>query len=73
VPSLIDQAGYFYRFEDMPAFLAQVRLDQLEWRAQIEVVLAAGLMPTHLESKWALRSSKMDEESSRKSFWHPLS
>jgi chitin disaccharide deacetylase len=51
VPSLIDQAGYFYRFEEMPAFLAQVRLDQLEleWRAQIEAVLAAGLTPTHLD------------------------
>ncbi len=51
VPSLIDQAGYFYRFEDMPAFLAEVRLDQLEleWRAQIEAVLAAGLTPTHLD------------------------
>ena len=51
VPSLIDQAGYFYRFEDMPAFLARVRLDQLEreWRAQIETVLAAGLTPTHLD------------------------
>ena len=44
VPSLIDKAGYFYNFEHMPEFLAQVRLDQLEmeFRAQIEVVLAAG-------------------------------
>ena len=35
----------------MPAFLAQVRLDQLEmeFRAQIEAVLAAGLTPTHLD------------------------
>jgi predicted glycoside hydrolase/deacetylase ChbG (UPF0249 family) len=51
VPSLIDRAGYFYRFEDMPAFLAQVRLAQLEleWRTQIEAVLAAGLIPTHLD------------------------
>ena len=51
VPSLIDQAGYFHRFEAMPALLAQVRLDQLEleWRAQIEAVLAAGLTPTHLD------------------------
>ena len=51
VPSLIDKAGYFYRFEQMPNFLAQVRLDQLEieWRAQIEAVLAAGLTPTHLD------------------------
>jgi predicted glycoside hydrolase/deacetylase ChbG (UPF0249 family) len=58
VPSLIDQAGYFYTFEHMPEFLAQVRLDQLEmeFRAQIEAVLAAGLQPTHLD--WhALRIS----------------
>jgi predicted glycoside hydrolase/deacetylase ChbG (UPF0249 family) len=35
----------------MPEFLAQVNLDQLEleFRAQIEVVLAAGLQPTHLD------------------------
>jgi len=51
VPSLIDQAGYFYNFEHMPEFLAQVRLDQLEmeFRGQIETVLAAGLKPTHLD------------------------
>jgi len=51
VPSLIDKAGYFYKFEQMPNFLAQVRLDQLEieWRAQIEAVLAVGLTPTHLD------------------------
>jgi chitin disaccharide deacetylase len=51
VPSLIDTAGYFYNFEHMPAFLAQVKLDQLEieFRAQIEAVLAAGLTPTHLD------------------------
>jgi predicted glycoside hydrolase/deacetylase ChbG (UPF0249 family) len=50
-PSLINQAGYFYNFEHMPEFLAQVRLDQLEleFRAQIEVVLTAGLKPTHLD------------------------
>jgi predicted glycoside hydrolase/deacetylase ChbG (UPF0249 family) len=51
VPSLIDQAGYFYSFEHMPGFLAQVRLGELEmeFRAQIEAVLAAGLTPTHLD------------------------
>ena len=51
VPSLIDKAGYFYNFEHMSEFLAQVRLDQLEmeFRAQIEAVLAAGLKPTHLD------------------------
>jgi hypothetical protein len=51
VPSLINKAGYFHNFEHMPEFLAQVSLDQLEmeFRAQIEVVLAAGLKPTHLD------------------------
>ena len=51
VPSLIYEAGYFYNFERMPEFLAQVRFDQLEmeFRAQIEIVLAAGLKPTHLD------------------------
>ena len=56
VPSLLDkglpgQARYFYDFEHMPEFMAQVTLDQLEmeFRAQIEVVLAAGLWPTHLD------------------------
>jgi predicted glycoside hydrolase/deacetylase ChbG (UPF0249 family) len=51
VPSLVDKAGYFYNFDRMPEFLAQVSLDQLEmeFRAQIEAVLAAGLKPTHLD------------------------
>jgi len=55
-PSLFDegpmgQARCFYDFEHMGEFLAQVRLDELEmeFRAQIEVVLAAGLHPTHLD------------------------
>lgn len=51
VLSLIDKAGHFYNFEQMPAFLAQVDFDQLEteFRAQIEAVLTAGLHPTHLD------------------------
>ncbi len=51
VPSLIDQAGYFYNFDHMSEFLAQVRLAELEleFRAQIETVLAAGLKPAHLD------------------------
>jgi predicted glycoside hydrolase/deacetylase ChbG (UPF0249 family) len=50
-PSLIDETGYFYRSERMSEFLAQARLDELEveFRAQIEAVLAAGLKPTHLD------------------------
>ena len=51
VRSLVDRAGYFYNFEAMPVLLAHVKLDQLEveFRAQIEAVLAAGLKPTHLD------------------------
>src|SRR5664280_131592 len=51
VPSLIDRAGYFFNFEGMPEMLAQVKLDQLEleFRAQIEAVMATGLKPTHLD------------------------
>lgn len=51
VPSLVDETGYFYRFERMPEFLARARLDELEveFRAQIETVLAAQLTPTHLD------------------------
>lgn len=51
VPSLINPAGHFYNFEHMPEFLAQVQLDQLEleFRAQIEVVLEADLKPSHLD------------------------
>ena len=51
VSSLVDKAGYFYNFERMQEFLAQASLDQLEkeFRAQIEIVLAARLKPTHLD------------------------
>jgi predicted glycoside hydrolase/deacetylase ChbG (UPF0249 family) len=51
VPSLVDPSGYFYNFEHMPEFLAQVRLPELEieFRSQIETVLATGLKPTHLD------------------------
>lgn len=51
VPSLVDEAGYFYNEKRIPEFLAQVSLAELEleFRAQIEAVLAAGLKPTHLD------------------------
>lgn len=51
VPSLVDETGHFYRSECMGEFLVRVRLDELEleFRAQIEVVLAANLNPTHLD------------------------
>jgi predicted glycoside hydrolase/deacetylase ChbG (UPF0249 family) len=51
VPTLINKAGHFYNFDQMPTFLSNVNFDQLEmeFRAQIETVLAAGLKPTHLD------------------------
>ncbi len=51
VSSLVDRAGYFYNFDDLHARLPQMSLDELdvEFRAQIETVLAAGLSPTHLD------------------------
>jgi predicted glycoside hydrolase/deacetylase ChbG (UPF0249 family) len=62
VPSLVDPTGYFYNFNSMPVLRAQAKLDQLEveFRAQIETVLEAGLKPTHLD--WhALRfGNRMD-------------
>jgi predicted glycoside hydrolase/deacetylase ChbG (UPF0249 family) len=51
VPSLVDESGFFYMTDNIPQWLAQVRLSELEieFRAQIEAVLAAGLAPTHLD------------------------
>ena len=51
VPSLLTQAGYFHNFEQMPEFLARANLGELEmeFQAQIETVLNAGLTPTHLD------------------------
>jgi chitin disaccharide deacetylase len=51
VPSLVDDAGYFLINHQMEQFLDRARLDELEveFRAQIETVLGAGLTPTHLD------------------------
>ncbi len=51
VSSLVDPSGSFYDFDHMAVFFARVRLDELEmeFRAQIESLLAAGLHPSHLD------------------------
>ncbi len=51
VPSLIDETGFFYHVEHIPEFLTQAKLSDLEveFRTQIEAVLAASLKPTHLD------------------------
>ena len=51
VPSIVDETGFFFRYERIPDLLAQAKLDELEieFRAQIDRVLEAGLKPTHLD------------------------
>jgi chitin disaccharide deacetylase len=51
VRSLVDESGYLYPFDRMAELLAGLELDELEleFRAQIEWVLGAGLRPTHLD------------------------
>jgi predicted glycoside hydrolase/deacetylase ChbG (UPF0249 family) len=51
VPSLIDETGFFYRNDRIPELLAQIALPEveIEFRAQIDAVLNAGLRPTHLD------------------------
>ena len=51
VPSLVDASGYFYRNDQRDVFLAQAVLEEveIEFRAQIAAVVAAGLTPTHLD------------------------
>lgn len=51
VPSLIDETGCFYRYSQLPGLFESFRLEEVavEFRAQIDAVLAAGLRPTHLD------------------------
>ncbi|HEY4421105.1 MAG TPA: ChbG/HpnK family deacetylase, partial [Pseudonocardia sp.] len=51
VPSLLDDAGELFAPAQVPALLARARLDEveLEFRAQIDAVVDAGLTPTHLD------------------------
>ncbi|MFC5000642.1 polysaccharide deacetylase family protein [Dactylosporangium cerinum] len=51
VPSLLDAAGELYPPAQRPELLARARLDEveLEFRAQIDAVIDAGLAPTHLD------------------------
>jgi len=51
VPSLIDESGYFYGNKTSSKMLARAKLDEveLEFRAQIDCVLAADLKPSHLD------------------------
>lgn len=62
VPSLTDEAGFFYSEDRIPEFLQQVSLAELEreFRAQIEIVLASGLKPTHVDSHCLIHTRRED-------------
>jgi hypothetical protein len=62
VPSLLDPAGTFFTPLQVPALLAQARLDEVEFefRAQINAVIDAGLMPTHLDWHCLLDGGRSD-------------
>jgi len=51
VGSLVDESGFFYRYERKEGMIDGATLDELEleFRAQIGTVLVAGLQPTHLD------------------------
>ena len=60
VPSLVDEAGYFYPASRIEEFLDQVDVGELEreYRAQIEHVLNVGLQPTHLDSHCGIHTGR---------------
>ena len=60
VPSLVDEAGYFYPESRIDEFLDQVDVTELEreYRAQIEHVLGVGLQPTHLDSHCGIHTRR---------------
>jgi predicted glycoside hydrolase/deacetylase ChbG (UPF0249 family) len=62
VPSLVDEAGYFYPELRIDEFLDQVDVGELEreYRAQIEHVLDIGLQPTHLDSHCSVHARRED-------------
>jgi predicted glycoside hydrolase/deacetylase ChbG (UPF0249 family) len=52
VPDLVDQAGHFYSFERFHKLIINqeiLRQLELEFRSQIDTVLATGLKPAHLD------------------------
>lgn len=62
VPSLLDESGNFYVNGRRSEMLERAELDELdlEFRAQIEVALASGLKPTHLDWHCLLDGGRAD-------------
>jgi predicted glycoside hydrolase/deacetylase ChbG (UPF0249 family) len=62
VPSLLAEDGELYTLDQMEELLVRARLDELEieFRAQIDTVLASGLQPTHLDWHCLLNGGRAD-------------
>jgi chitin disaccharide deacetylase len=62
VPSLLDGSGNFYVYGRKAELLQRARLDEveIEFRAQIEAVLATALQPTHLDWHSLLNGGRAD-------------
>src|SRR5688572_9610542 len=60
VPTVVDEAGYFYNETRIDEFLGQINLAELgrEYRAQIERVLETGLQPTHLDGHCGIHTRR---------------
>src|SRR5205823_4671485 len=62
VPSLLDESGHFYVDGRRAELLTRAQLDEVEveFRAQVEAVLAAALQPTHLDWHSLLNGGRAD-------------
>ncbi len=62
VPSLVDRDGRFLPLERMDEMLARARIEEveLEFRAQLQAVLGAGLRPTHLDWHCVISGGRPD-------------
>ena len=62
VSTLLDEGGNFYSTGRLSEMLAKARLDELggEFRAQVEAMLAHGIVPTHLDWHCLLDGGRAD-------------
>ena len=62
VPSLVDEAGYFFAESRIPDLLDRVDVAELEreFRTQIERVVTAGVQPLHLDSHCGMHVRRDD-------------
>ncbi|NQT60036.1 MAG: ChbG/HpnK family deacetylase [Bacteroidetes bacterium] len=62
VSSLVPDGRFFVKIEDIPFFIENAKLEEIEreFRAQIELVLSKGLQPTHLDSHCHMHERRED-------------